>query len=246
MTDRLHFHFHSHNLHFKITELARRFNPETVLRQDTLLYNPKECRGNKIYPFFLLDNSRPLSPWGPLPRKWLSHGDCSHKIKRQSLLLGRKGMTKVDSIFKSRDISLLTKVHIVKAMAFPVVQELDHKEGWAPKNWCFQTVLLKTLESSLGSKEMKPVNPKGNQSWVFIEMTDAEAEVPILWPCDAKNWLIWKNPDAGKDWRQEEKRTTENKMIGWHHWLNEHEFKQTKGNSEGLGSLKCWSPWGHN
>ena len=98
--------------------------------------------------------------------------------------------------------------------------ELDHKEGWASKNWCFRTAVLeKTLESPLDCKEIKPVNLKGNQSWIFIGRTDAEAEAPILWPPDVKSWLIGKDPDAGKDWRQEEKGATEDEMLGWHHWL---------------------------
>ena len=100
------------------------------------------------------------------------------------------------------------------------------KESWVPKNWCFWTVVLeKTLESPLDCKEIQPVNPKGNQSWIFIGRTDAEAL--ILWPPDVKSWLIRKDPDAGKDWRQEEKGTTEDEMVGWHHWLNGHECKQT-------------------
>jgi len=104
--------------------------------------------------------------------------------------------------------------------------ELDYKEGRVPKNWCFWTVVLeKTLESPLDCKEIQLVHPKGNQSWVFIGRTDAEVETPILWPPDAKNWLIWKGPDAGKDWRQEEKGTAEDEMVGWHHWLNGHEFE---------------------
>ena len=104
--------------------------------------------------------------------------------------------------------------------------ELDHKEGWAPKNWCFWTVVLeKTLEHPLDCKEMKPVKPKENQSWIFIGRTDAEVETPILWPPDAKSRLIGKDLDAGKDWRQEEKGTTEDEMAGWHHWLNGHEFE---------------------
>ena len=103
--------------------------------------------------------------------------------------------------------------------------ELDYKESWAPKNWCFWTVVLeKTPESPLDCKEIQPVYSKGDQSWVFIGRTDVEAETPVLLPLDAKNWLIWKDPDAGKDWRQEEKGMTEDKMIGWHHWLNGHEF----------------------
>ena len=104
--------------------------------------------------------------------------------------------------------------------------ELDHKEGLASKNWCFWTVVQeKTFESPLDCKEIKPVHPKVNQSWIFIGRTDAEAEAPILWPSDAKTWLIWKDPDAGKDWRREKKAITEDEMIGWHHWLNGHEFK---------------------
>ena len=123
--------------------------------------------------------------------------------------------------------------------------ELDHKEGCMPKNWCFWTVVLeKTLESPLDCKDIKPVNPKGNQSWIFIRRTDAGAEALILWPPDAKNWLIRKDPDAGKDWGQEEKGMTEDKMVGWHHCLNGHEFEQAPGNGEGLGSLACCSPWG--
>ena len=103
--------------------------------------------------------------------------------------------------------------------------ELDYKESWAPKNWCFWTVVLeKTLESPLDCKEIQPVHPKGDQSWVFIGRTDVEAETPILWPPDVKNWLIGKDPDAGKDWRQEEKGMTEDEMVGWHHRLNGHEF----------------------
>ena len=123
--------------------------------------------------------------------------------------------------------------------------ELNRKEGWAPKNWCFWTVVLeKTLESPLNLKEIKPVHPKGNQSWIFIGRTDAEAETQILWPPDGKNWLIGKDLDAGKDWRQE-KGMTEDEMVGWHHWLNGHEFEQVPGDDEGPGSLVCCSPWGH-
>ena len=105
--------------------------------------------------------------------------------------------------------------------------------------------VYKTLESPLDCKKIKPVNPKGNQSWVFIGRTDAEAEGPILWPPDVKNWLIWKDPDAGKDWRQEEKGMTEDEMVGWYHWLDEHEFEQALGVGDGQGSLVCCSPWGH-
>ena len=122
--------------------------------------------------------------------------------------------------------------------------ELDHKERWAPKDWCFCTVVLeKTFRSPLDCKKIKQTNCKGIQSWIFIGRTDAE--VPILWPPDAKSWLTGKDPDAGKDWGQEEKRVTEDEMIGWHHWLNGHEFEQTPGNSEGQRNLACCSPWGH-
>ena len=122
--------------------------------------------------------------------------------------------------------------------------ELDHKEGWALKNWCLQTVVPeKTLESPLDSK-IKPINPKGKQTWIFIGRTDAENEVPILWPPDAKNWLLGKDPVAGKDWGREEKATTEDKMVGWHHQLNGHESEQTLGASEGQGSLAFCSSCG--
>ena len=122
-----------------------------------------------------------------------------------------------------------TKVHLVKAMFFPAVMygcELDCEESWAPKNWCFCTVVLeKTLESPLDSKEIQPVHPKGDQSWVFIGRTDAEAETPIPWPPDEKSWLIGKDPDAGKDWGKEEKVTTDDEMVGWHHQLDGYEFE---------------------
>ena len=124
--------------------------------------------------------------------------------------------------------------------------ELNHKESWAPKNWCFETVVLeKTLESPLDYKEIKPVHPKGNQSWIFIGRTHAKTEAPILWPPDVKNWLIGKDPNAGQDWRQEEKGMIEDKMVGWYHWLDGHEFEQAPGVGGGQGSLACCSPWGH-
>ena len=137
---------------------------------------------------------------------------CSHEIKRR-LLLGRKAMKNLDSILKSRDNTLPTKVHIVKAMVFSVV--MYRYKSWTIKNWCFRIVVLeKTLESPLDCKGIKPVSPKGNQSWIFTGMTDAEAEALILRPPDAKNWFIGKDPDAGKDWRQEEKGMTEDEMVG--------------------------------
>ena len=111
--------------------------------------------------------------------------------------------------------------------------ELDHKESWVLKNWCFRIVVLEKIpESPVDCKEIQPVHPKGNESWIFSGRTDAEAEVPILWPLDAKNWFLGKDPSAGKDWKKEEKRAVENKMIGWHHQLNGHEFEQTSGDSK--------------
>ena len=122
--------------------------------------------------------------------------------------------------------------------------ELDYKESWA-QNWCFWTVVLeKTLGSPLDCKEIQTVHPKGVQSWVFIGRTDVEAETPILWPPDAKSWLIWKDSDAGKDWGQEEKGTTEDEMVGWHHRLSGHGFGWTLGVGDGQGGLACCGPWG--
>ena len=121
--------------------------------------------------------------------------------------------------------------------------ELDHKVGWVQKNWCFWPVVLeKSLESPLDCREIKPVSCKGTQSWIFIGRTDAEA--PILWPPNVKNWLIGKHPDAGKGWRQEEKGMTEDEMAGWHHQPDGHEFEQALEDGEGQGSLVCCSPWG--
>ena len=118
------------------------------------------------------------------------------------------------------------------------------KKAERPRNWCFRTVeLQKTVESPLDCK-IKPVNPKGNQSWIFMGRTDAEAEAPIFWAPDSKSWLIGKDPAAGKDWRHEEKGVTEDEMVRWHHWLNGHEFEQALGDGEGQGSLACCSPWG--
>ena len=156
-------------------------------------------------------------------------GHCSHKIKRH-FLHGRKAMTILDTILKKQKYYFANKGSSSQSYGFSSshvwMWELDHTESWALKDWCFGTVLLeKTLESLLACKKIKPLNPKWNQSWIFIGMTDAEAETPILWPPDAKSWLIWKDPDAGKDWRQEEKGTTEDEMVGWHHRLNGHEFE---------------------
>ena len=176
-------------------------------------------------------------------------GDCSLEIKRH-LLLGRKAMTNLDSSLKSRDITLPTNFHLVRAMVFSPclvwVWRLDYKESWALKNWWFWAVVLeKTLESPLDCKEIQPVHAKGDQSWIFIGRTDAEAETPILLSSDVKNWLTGKDPDAGKDWRQEEKGTTENEMVGWHHQLDGHECEKALQFGDGQGGLVCCSPWGH-
>ena len=138
---------------------------------------------------------------------WVAGGSC---IKKQRHYFANKGLSSQSYGFSSSHVWMW---------------ELDHKASWVPKNWCLWTVMLeKTLESPLDCKEIQPVHPKGNQSWVFIGRTDVEAEIPILWPPGAKNWLLGKDPDAGKTWRQE-KGTTEDEMTGWYHWLNGHEFE---------------------
>ena len=180
---------------------------------------------------------------------------CSHEIKRR-LLLGRKVMTDLGSILKNRDITLAAKVHLVKAMVFPGV--MYGCESWTIKKaecrridafWLWRSSQLmlwleKTVESPLDCKEIQPVlkeilHPKGDQSWVFTERTDVEAETPVRWPPDVKSWLIWKDPNAGKDWGQEEKGMTEDEMAGWHHWLDGHESEWTLGVGDGQGGLAC-------
>ena len=157
--------------------------------------------------------------------------DCSHEIKG-CLLHGRKVMTN------------LVKIHLVTAMVFLVVM-YGCESCIINKNWCFWTVVLEmTLESLLDIKKTQQVHPKGDQSWVFIGRTDVEVETPIFWPPDIKNWLIWKDPDGGKDWRWEDKGITENEMVGWHHRLNVHEFEQAPVVGEGQGILSCCTPWG--
>ena len=157
-------------------------------------------------------------------------------------------MPNLDSILKSRDITLSTKVRLVKAMVFPVVmyrceswtiKKAEHQRIDAFELWCWRRL----FQSPLDCKEIQPVHPKGNESWILIRRTDAEAETPILWPPDAKSWLIWKDPDAGKDWGQE-KGMTEDEMVGWHHWLSGHGFGWTPGVGDGQGGLACCGSWG--
>ena len=157
---------------------------------------------------------------------WKKSYDKSRQyIKKQRHYFANKGLSSQSYGFSSSHVWMW---------------KLDYKESWAPKNWCFWTVVLKkTLESPLDCKEIQLVHPKGDQSWMFIGRSDAEAETPILWPPDAKNWLFWKDPDAEKDWRQEEKGTTEDEMVGWHHRLNGHEFEQAPGVGDGEGGLEC-------
>ena len=165
-----------------------------------------------------------LTPWKK------SYDQPRQHIKKQRHYFANKGLSSQGYGFSSSHVWMW---------------ELDYKESWVQKNWCFWIVVLeKTLESPLDCKEIKPIHRKGNQSWIFIGRTDAEAETPILWLPDPKNWLIWKDPDAGKDWRQEEKGMTEDEMVGWHHWLYGQKFKQALGVGDGQGSLSCCSPWG--
>ena len=173
--------------------------------------------------------------------------DCSHEIKRH-LLLGRKAMINLDSVLKNKDIILMTKFHLVKAMVFPVV--MYRCESWTIKKaehwridafqvWCWRRLLRVFWTAWRSNKSiLKEINPEYS-----LGRTDAETEAPILWPPDVKSWLIWKDPDAGKDWEQE-KGMTEDEMVGWHHRLNGHQCEQTAGDSEGQGSLACCSPWG--
>ena len=156
------------------------------------------------------------------PREW---------IKKQRHYFADKGLSSQSYYFSSSHVWMW---------------ELDHKESLAPKNWCFWTMVLeKTLQSPLDCKEIKPVHPKGNQSWIFIGKTDTEAETPVLWPPNVKNWRTGKDPDVGKDWKQEEKGPKEDEMVGWHHQLDGQEFEQVPGIVDGQGSLVCYSPWGH-
>ena len=185
-----------------------------------------------------------------LVSKITADGDCSHEIRRW-LLLGRKATTNLDNALKSRDITLLTKVHIVKATVFPGVTY--GCESWTidkfcrtQKNWCLGTVALeKTPEGPLDSKEIKPVNLKGNQSWILIERTDTEAKAVVFWSSDVNSLLIGKVPDTEKDWGQKGKRASKDKMAGLHHLCNGPELGQTSGDGEGQGDLAYCSPWDH-
>ena len=164
------------------------------------------------------------------------------------IALWKKTKTNLDSILKSRHITLPTKVHLAKATVLTVVMygceswTIKKAECWridAFELWCCK----KTLASRLDCKETQPVNPKGNESWIFIGRTDVDAETPIFWPSDAKNWLTGKDPHAGEDWKQEEKGTTEDEMVGWHYWLDGHVSEQAPGTGDGQGSLVWCSPW---
>ena len=165
-----------------------------------------------------------LAPWKK------SYDQPTQHIKKQRHYFANKGPSSQSYGFSSSGVWMW---------------ELDYKESWVPKNWCFWTAVLeKTLESSLDCQEIQPAHPKGNQSWIFTGRTDVEAETPILWPLDAKNWLTGKDRDAVKDWREEETGTTENVTVGWHHRLDGQEFEQALGGGDGQGSLVCCSPWG--
>ena len=184
--------------------------------------------------------------WGS---KITADGDCSHEIKRH-FLLGREGIATLDSLdIKKQRHYFTDKGPSSQSYGFSSshvrMWELDYKESWVPKNGCFWTVVLeKTLQSPMDCKE-KGINPKGNQSWIFIGRTGTEAETPILWLPDAKNQLIGKDPNARKDWRQKEKGTTEDEIVEWHHWLDGPQSEQSSGVGDEQVSLACCSPWGH-
>ena len=159
-------------------------------------------------------------------------------------------MTNLDSLLKSKRHYFANKGPSSQGYGFSSghvwMWELEYKESWVQKNWCFWTVVLERIfENPLDCKEIQPAHPRGDQSWVFTRRTDVEAETPILWPPDAKSWLIWKDPDAGKDWGQEEKGTTEDKMVGLYHWLNGPGFGWTLEVGDGQGGLACCGSWGH-
>ena len=185
-----------------------------------------------------------------LGSKITADDDCRHKILKKCLLLGRKAMTNLGRVIESRDITLLTKVYVIKAMVFPVVmygcesltlKKAEYQRTDAFELWCWRRLLRVPLDC----KEIQPVNPKGDQPWIFIGRTDVEAEAPIPWPPDGKSQLTGvKTLMLGKIEGQEENGVTEDEMVEWYHRLNEHEFEQTAGDNEGQGSLLCFSPWG--
>ena len=184
-----------------------------------------------------------------LGSKITADGDCSHEVKRL-LAPWNKNYDQPRQHIKKQRHYFINKGSSSQGYGFCSCHvwmwELDYKESWVQKNWCFWTVVLgKTLESPLDCKEIQPVHPKGDQPWIFIGRTDADADTPILWPPDVKNWLIGKDPDAGKNWRQEQKGMTEDEMVAWHHQLNGHEFEWTPGVGDGQGGLACCSPEGH-
>ena len=192
-----------------------------------------------------IGNSERLYFWGS---KVTAAGDCSDEMKR-FLLLRSKALTNLDSIIKKQRHYFADKGLSTQSYGFSnslvLMWQLDHKESWVLKKWCFLTMVLeKTLESPLDCKEIKPVNPKRNQSWIFIGRADAEGEAPILWWPNAKNWLIGKDPDAGKHWKKEEKGMTADEILGRHHWLDGHELEQSVGVGDRLGSLVCCNLWG--
>ena len=182
-----------------------------------------------------------------LGSKIIADGDCSHEIRM--LAPWKKCYDKPRQHIKKQWHYLANKGPSNQSYGFSSshvwIWKLDCKESWVLKNWCFWTVVLeKTLESPLDCKEIQPVHPKRDQSWIRIGRTEAEAETLTLWPPDVKNWLFGKDPDVGKDWRKEEKGMTEDEIVGWHHQLNGHEFEQALGVGDGQGSLVCCRPWG--
>ena len=191
-------------------------------------------------------NSERLYFWGG--SKITPDGDCSHEIKR-GLLLERKAMTNLDSLLKNWDITLQTKVHLVKGMVFPIVvyrcenwtiKKADHQRIDAFEVWCWRRLLRVPWTASRSNQSiLKEISPEYSSEGLMLKL-----KLPIFWPPDAKKWLTGKDPDAGKDWRWEEKGTTEDEMVGWPHQLNGHEFEQALGVGDGQGSLACCSPWG--
>ena len=183
-----------------------------------------------------------------LGSKITEDGDCSHEIKRH-LAPWKRSYDQPRQLIKKQRHCCTNNDPYSQSYGFSSshiwMWELDYKESWVQKNWCFWTVVLeKTLESPMDSKEIQPVHPKGDQSWIFIGRTDVEAETPIPWPSDGKNWLTGKDPNPGQDWRWEEKGMTEDEIVGWHHQLDGHEFEQALGIGDGQGSLACCSLWG--